>query len=145
EMQQRDVPGTPRPLTSIDASHGAGLLPVAASTTIAPVMCGCSEQKYSYVPGVLNVNENLSSVSSTFDLNSFALDITVCGISSALVHVTVVPAFTVMRCGLNVKLSTFTLSSSARAGVTGIAVAEKTASCSVAAASAPRTRSILMI
>ena len=29
--------------------------PVAASTTIVPVMCGCSEQKYSYVPGVVKV------------------------------------------------------------------------------------------
>jgi hypothetical protein len=27
--------------------HRAALLPVAASTTTAPVMCGCTEQKYS--------------------------------------------------------------------------------------------------
>jgi hypothetical protein len=27
--------------------HCAALLPVAASTTMAPVMCGCREQKYS--------------------------------------------------------------------------------------------------
>jgi hypothetical protein len=44
-----------------------------ASTTIAPIMCGCKEQKYSYVPGVVNVNENLSFVSNAFDLKSPSL------------------------------------------------------------------------
>ena len=42
------------------------------------------------MPGVVNVNENLSSVSSAFDLKTFALDVTVCGISSPFVQVTVV-------------------------------------------------------
>ena len=50
--------------------HCAALLPVVPSTTTVPVMYGCSEQKYWYTPGVVNVNEKLSSVSSAFDLNS---------------------------------------------------------------------------
>src|SRR5437870_8003725 len=62
-------------------------------------MCGCKEQKYSYVPGVVNANENLSFVSSAFDLKSLLLEATVCGTSSSLVQVTVVPAFTVICCG----------------------------------------------
>jgi len=36
---------------------------------MVPVICGCKEQKYSYVPGVVNVKVNLSSVSSGMDLN----------------------------------------------------------------------------
>src|SRR4029453_7337018 len=67
-------------------------------------MCGCKEQKYSYVPGVVNVNENLSSVSSAFDLKNLPLETTVWGVSSSLIHVTVVPAFTAVRCGANAKL-----------------------------------------
>ena len=95
EMRQRGVAETPRRVMVIAACryppscrprlsrraarhqssrsiehHCAALLPVAASTTTVPVMCGCREQKYSYVPGVVNVNENLSSVSSAFDLKS---------------------------------------------------------------------------
>jgi hypothetical protein len=30
---------------------------IAGSTMIFPVICGCSEQKYSYVPGSLKVKE----------------------------------------------------------------------------------------
>jgi len=59
----------------------AALLPVAASTTMAPVMCGCKEQKYAYVPGAVNVKEYLSRVSSAFDLKSLLLEATVCGAS----------------------------------------------------------------
>src|ERR1044072_1083175 len=78
---------------SAPSHHCCGvMLPVAASTTIVPVICGCKEQKYLYVPGVVNVNENLSSLSSGFDLKLLG-DTTVCGISSWLVHVTVVPDF----------------------------------------------------
>jgi hypothetical protein len=91
-----------------DRNHCPAALPVAASTRIVPVMWGWSEQKYSYVPGVLNVNENLSSVSSALLLNSLVLEATVCGMSSSLIQVTVVPAFTVTRCGAKVKLSIFT-------------------------------------
>jgi SOS response associated peptidase (SRAP) len=50
---------------------------VPASTTIEPVICGCKAQKYVNVPGVVNVNENLSPVSSTFDLNTPVFDVTV--------------------------------------------------------------------
>jgi len=71
-------------------------------------MCGCKEQKYSYVPGVVNVNENLSLVSSAFDLKSLLLEATVCGMSSSLIQMTVVPAFTVTRCGANANSSIFT-------------------------------------
>src|SRR3954451_15295075 len=92
------------------------VLPVAASTTITPVICGCSEQKYSYEPGVVNVNENLPSVSSAFDLNCFPVAATVCGMSSSLYHVTVAPAFTVRRGGSNVKLSIFAVASAAPTG-----------------------------
>jgi hypothetical protein len=62
--------------------HGVAPAPVAASTTMVPVICGCKEQKYSYVPGVVNVNVNLSSVSSGLDLNCLVVDVTVCGMSS---------------------------------------------------------------
>src|SRR5258708_12404434 len=37
-------------------------------TTNLPVIFGCTEQKYPYVPGLVNVNENSSSLSSTFYL-----------------------------------------------------------------------------
>ena len=50
-------------------------LPASASTTIEPVMCGCKAQKYAKLPGVVNVNENLSSVSSALDLNDRVFDI----------------------------------------------------------------------
>src|SRR5690242_20264386 len=79
-------------------------------------MCGCKEQKYVYVPGVENVKEYPSPVSSAFDLKTSLLDVTVCGISSSLVQVTVVPALTVTFGGLKVKLSIFTRDSIANAG-----------------------------
>src|SRR3982075_3048325 len=97
----------------------AALLPVAASTTMVPVMCGCREQKYSYAPAVVNVNENLSLVSSAFDLKSLALEATVCGISSSSIQMTVVPAFTTTRCGAKAKLSIFTSVSAACADAVG--------------------------
>jgi hypothetical protein len=84
-------------------------------------MCGCSEQKYSYTPGVVNVKEKLPSVSSIFDLNSF-----VCGVSSALSQATVVPAFTVMRSGEKAKLSISTLLSGAGAEITRKLIAAAT-------------------
>jgi hypothetical protein len=52
--------------------HGVAPAPVAASTTMVPVICGRKEQKYSLVPGVVNVKVNLSSVSSGLDLNCLA-------------------------------------------------------------------------
>src|SRR6476661_791154 len=102
---------------SAPSHHCCGvMLPVAASATIVPVICGCKEQKYLYVPGVVNVNENLSSLSSGFDLKLLG-DTTVCGISSSLVQVTVAPDFTFSSCGPNVKLPILTTASSARTGV----------------------------
>src|SRR5262245_13805811 len=91
--------------------HCAASAPLAASTTTAPVMCGCTEQKYAYVPGVVNVKENLSPVSSAFDLKNLLLEATMCGTSSSLIQVTVVPAFTVMRWGTNANWSISTSAS----------------------------------
>src|SRR5262249_36700933 len=96
--------------------HRAALAPVTASTTMTPVMCGCSEQKYAYVPGVVNVKANLSSVSSAFDLKSLLLEVIVWGASSSLIQVTVVPAFTVMRWGTNANWSISTSAAAAGAG-----------------------------
>ena len=50
----------------------------------------------------MKVKEKLSSVSSAFDLNTWLAAVTVCGISSSLRQVTVVPAFTVRRDGTEV-------------------------------------------
>src|SRR5450631_2068183 len=98
------------------------------STTIVPVICGCKAQKYGNVPGVANVNENVSSVSIAFDRNAMVFDVTVCGMSSWLTQVTVSPAFTVICCGLKVKLSIFTSMSAARAGLAAaIAAATRSA------------------
>src|ERR1700730_264286 len=66
------------------------------------------EQKYSYVPGLLKVNENFSSVSSTLDLNVLSVLTAVCGISSRFIHVTVVPTATFSSAGPKLKLSIFT-------------------------------------
>src|SRR5437762_8685421 len=66
------------------------------------------EQKYGYVPGLLKVKENFSSVSSTLDLKAPSVLTTVCGISSRLVHVTLVPTGTVSVAGPKLKLSIFT-------------------------------------
>src|SRR5215469_9409428 len=65
------------------------------------------EQKYEYVPAFVKVNENLSSVSSALDLNTLGSSelTTVCGISSRLIHVTVVPAATAKVAGEKLKLS----------------------------------------
>src|SRR3954468_4081622 len=77
-------------------------------TTILPTMCGCSEQKQSYSPGVLNVNEKRPSVSRALERKDRSLAAMVCGMSSSLIQVTVVPAVTVSVGGENVKLSTCT-------------------------------------
>src|ERR1700730_14053004 len=75
-------------------------------TTIVPLMCGWIEQKYLYVPGLSKVNENLSSVSSAADLKvapASAL-VTVCGSSSLLVQVTLVPGATARIAGEKAKM-----------------------------------------
>src|SRR5436309_4422973 len=73
-----------------------------------PVIFGWIEQKYGYVPALLKVKENFSSVSSTLDLNTLSVLTTVWGISSRFVQVTVVPTATVRVVGPKLKLSTFT-------------------------------------
>jgi hypothetical protein len=55
-------------------------------------------------------------------LNTFSVATTVCGMSSSLVQVTVVPAFTVTVVGLKVKLSIFTSVSAAKTGATNPSV-----------------------
>src|SRR5215475_2293977 len=95
--------------------YGGAMLPVAASTTIVPVMCGCKEQKYLKMPGVVNVNENLSSLSSALDRKLLS-ETTVWGMSSSLVQVIVVPDLTFSSCGPKVKLPILIATSSAEAG-----------------------------
>src|SRR5215471_5394539 len=75
-----------------------------------PVILGWMEQKYGYVPAFSNLKENFSSESSTLDLNTFGSSAltTVCGMSSRLVQVTVVPTATVKAAGPKLKLSIFT-------------------------------------
>src|SRR5713226_5218057 len=77
-------------------------------TMTLPVIFGWIEQKYGYVPALLKVKVNFSSVSSTLDLKTPSVLTTVCGISSRLVHVIVVPAGTVSVAGPKLKLSIFT-------------------------------------
>src|SRR5882757_5007134 len=77
-------------------------------TTTLPVILGWTEQKYGYVPGLVKVKENFSSVSSTLDLKTLSSLTTVCGMSSRLVHVTVVPTATVSVDGPKLKLSILT-------------------------------------
>jgi hypothetical protein len=61
--------------------------------------------------------EPVAGIKRAFDLKSLLLEATVCGVSSSLSHLTVVPIFTVNCCGAKVKLSIFTVASAARAGV----------------------------
>ena len=104
--------------------QGGVALPVAVSTTIVPVMCGCKEQKYLYVPGVVNVNAYVPSVSSSLDRKLLG-DTTVCGMSSSLVHATVVPAFTLNSSGPKVKFPILTAAASS--AQTGVATESKKA------------------
>jgi hypothetical protein len=84
---------------------------------------------------VVKVNEKLSSVSSAFDLEKALFDEAIpCGISSLLVQVTAVPAFTVNVGGLKVKLSIEMLP----AGAALCARAGSTIGARMAAATAPR-------
>src|SRR5713226_9846407 len=77
-------------------------------TMTLPVIFGWIEQKYGYDPALLKVKENFSSVSSTLDLKTPSVLTTVCGMSSRLVHVTVVPTGIVSVSGPKLKLSIFT-------------------------------------
>src|SRR5262249_6399217 len=57
--------------------------------------------------GLSEVKAKLSSVASAFALNSWAAEVMVCGMSSSLRQVTVVPAFTVRRAGYEGKIVDF--------------------------------------
>src|SRR4029450_1042770 len=58
--------------------------------TVARIF-GWSAQKYSYVPGRVNVCANVSSLPRPAEANAPVVDVIVCVSSSRLVHVTVVP------------------------------------------------------
>ena len=70
------------------------------------------------MPGVVNVNEYVPSVSSTFERKLLG-DTTVCGMSSSLVQVMVVPALIFTSCGPKVKFPI--LIAAASAAQTGVA------------------------
>src|SRR4029077_5237994 len=89
----------------------------AGLTTIFPTMRGCIEQKYSFSPGAVKVWEKVSSVSTAADLNFPSFSRTLCGVSSALVQVTVVPGATTKAGGVKVKSSIRTEAPLAAAGV----------------------------
>src|SRR6266550_3252381 len=80
----------------------------AGLTTTLPTIRGCIVQKYSYSPGAVKVCVKVSSVSSAADLNFPSFSRTVCGLSSALIQVTVVPGATTSIGGVKLKLSIFT-------------------------------------
>src|SRR4029077_2244931 len=119
----------------------------AHCTTTEPVILGWMEQKYGYVPALAKVNENFSSVSNTLDLNTLSVLTIVCGISSRLVQVTVVPTGTVKVAGPKLKLSTFT-SAVAGCGVCAELRGEPADSSSVATitvASSPPIHTVFLI
>src|SRR5438105_4749361 len=92
----------------------------AGLTTTLPTMRGCIEQKYSYSPGAVKVWEKVSSVSSAADLNFPSFSRTVCGVSSALVQVTVVPGAMTSVSGVKLKLSIRTAAGFAAAWVAAL-------------------------
>src|SRR5258708_32667285 len=105
------------------------------------------EQKYGYVPALVNVNENFSSVSSTSDLSTLSVLTTVWGISSRFVQVTVVPTGTVKVAGPKLKFSTFT-SAVADCGIFAELRGEPADSSSVASitvASRPTMHTVFLI
>src|SRR4029077_6873958 len=112
----------------------------AGLTTIFPTMRGCIEQKYWYSPGAVKVWEKVSSVSRAADLNFPSFSRTLCGVSSSLVQLTVVPGATTKAGGVKLKLSIRTAAALAAAGVAvspadgpwGIAAASEMASPRVA-------------
>src|SRR6185369_17860620 len=126
-LQNRILPGR---AVAIGRAGMSCLGLVRYSTFTTPVICGCSEQKYLYSPGAVNVNEKAPSVSMVFDLNLPA-HTTVWGMSSRLVQVTVWPTLTVSCAGSNTKLSMCTANgaavSSARVAPTGRSMVATTA------------------
>jgi hypothetical protein len=61
-------------------------------------------QKYEYVPGWVKVYVNVVPCCIVPESNAAGdgvLEVTVCGTASSLVHVTLVPDFTVIAMGLN--------------------------------------------
>ena len=66
----------------IGLSHSACLELTAYFTITVAFMCGCSAQKYWYVPRWVNVCEKVSSLLSPAELKAPVADVTVCGSSS---------------------------------------------------------------
>src|ERR1700746_2465255 len=118
----------------------------AHCTTTEPVILGWMEQKYGYVPALAKVNENFSSGSSTLDLNTLSVLTTVCGISSRLVQVTVVPTATVRVAGPKLKLSTFTSALAAFGGVAELpgAPAESSSVRTITVANRPKSHTVFL-
>ncbi len=77
----------------------------AAVTVIDPIMLGWISQKYSYVPTVSNVNENVSPVARLPESNDAGplVEVAVWEKLSRLVQVTVSPTSMVRSSGLNRK------------------------------------------
>ena len=68
------------------AVGAAGAAPQTVTLSVPAMSCASCpitiKAALSKVPGVANVNENLSSVSSAFDLNTPVFEVAVCGMSS---------------------------------------------------------------
>src|SRR5450631_2846479 len=77
------------------------------------------EQVMWYVPGLSNLYEKVSFVSKPPERNNPASLMTLCGSSSILTHVTVVPALTVNDIGIYIKSLIRTLGSAAAQALVG--------------------------
>ena len=73
----------------------------------------------------MNVNEKDWSVSMAIERSPCVVEATVCGMSSSLVHVTLVPAFTFNSCGLKTKFPILTCTSSESDGAAETAMRER--------------------
>src|ERR1700687_3439378 len=81
------------------------------------------EQVMWYVPGLSNLYEKISFVSKPPERNRPVSLMTLCGSSSILTHVTVVPGLTVNDIGIYIKSLIRTLGSSAAQALVGPKVA----------------------
>src|SRR5271166_294485 len=92
------------------------------------------EQVMWYVPGLSNLYEKLSFVSTPPDRNSPVSLMTLCGSSSILTHVTVVPALTVKDIGVYMKSLIWTLGPSDAQVLVGLKVAAHPSAATTASA-----------
>jgi hypothetical protein len=94
-----------------------------AVTTTVPFMLGWIEQWYGNVPAAVNVCENDFVGLMGLESHTFVLDVDVCAVRSPLVHVTVVPAATVIEGGLKAKFLIETAPAVAMAFILGECIA----------------------